>query len=136
MIPNMMQNLAKLRPNSVKRRRLSSHHPEHKNFDFIVIKRKECRTFAEIQGAGCITHFWCTIDNTDPNYLRKLVLKVYWDGEEHPSIEVPIGDFFGMGHAMCKNYWSMPLAMSPKDGKGFNCWWPMPFGSSAKFGTR
>ncbi len=133
MIPNMMQNLAKLRPNSVKRRRLSSHHPEHKNFDFFVFKRRERKTFAEIKGAGCVTHFWCTIQNTDPDYLRKLVLRVYWDGEKHPSIEVPIGDFFGMGHAMSKNYWSMPLSMSPKDGKGFNCWWSMPFGASARF---
>jgi hypothetical protein len=133
MIHNMLQGLAKLRDNSVKRRRISSHHPEHKNYDFFVFKRKERKIFAEIRGAGCITHFWCTIDNSDPYYLRKLVLRVYWDGEEYPSVEVPIGDFFGMGHAMCKNYWSFPLAMSPKDGKGFNCWWPMPFGKSARF---
>jgi len=133
MIPNMLQGLAKLRDDSVKRRRISSHSPQHTNFDFLAIKRKERVIFAEIEGAGCITHLWCTFENVDPQYLRKLVLRVYWDGEQNPSIEVPIGDFFGMGHAQHKNYWSLPLSMSPENGQGFNCWWSMPFGKSARF---
>ena len=50
-----------------------------------------------------------------------------WDGAASPCVEVPIGDFFGIGHGIVKNFWSLPLAMSPQDGRGFNCWFPMPF---------
>ena len=130
---SLLMGLTKLRPSSVKRRRISSHHPNHENFDFLLLKRLETRVFADIKGAGCITHFWCTIQNTDKNYLRKIILRIYWDDEENPSVEVPIGDFFGIGHGISKNYWSLPLSMSPKDGKGFNCWFSMPFSKRARF---
>jgi hypothetical protein len=52
------------------------------------------------------------------------------------SIETPLGDFFGMGHAQTVNFSSLPLQMSPPDGRGFNCWFPMPFGSRAEFFLR
>jgi hypothetical protein len=57
---------------------------------------------------------------------------MYWDEEPEPSVEVPIGDFFGMGHGETKNFISAPLQMSPRGGRGFNCWWPMPFKNHAK----
>ncbi|MHA1675541.1 MAG: hypothetical protein ACTSYI_18160, partial [Promethearchaeota archaeon] len=69
-----LNSIAKLRPSMTKRRRISSHHPNHENYDFWNIKRLETREFANIQGAGCIKHFWCTIENTDKNYLRKILL--------------------------------------------------------------
>lgn len=56
---------------------------------------------ANITGCGIIRHIWCTINAftpdkvATPDYLRKLVLRMYWDGEENPSVEAPIGDFFG-----------------------------------------
>ena len=134
MIENFnLDGIAKLRPSTVKRRRISSHNPKHENIDFFVFKRLETREIANIKGAGCVKHFWVTIANTDKNYLRKVVLRIYWDGEEHPSVEVPIGDFFGVGHGISTTSWSMPLSMSPEDGKGFNCWWPMPFAKGARF---
>jgi hypothetical protein len=46
---------------------------------------------------------------------------------------VPIGDFFGIGHGLRKNFTSLPLTMSPQDGKGFNCYFPMPFAEGARF---
>ncbi|MHA1309651.1 MAG: glycoside hydrolase family 172 protein [Candidatus Helarchaeota archaeon] len=110
-----------------KRRRISSHDPTHGNKDFLVIKRDEKRVIADIGGPGCIVHIWCTMDCSSRYYLRKVVLRAYWDGEKSPSIEVPIGDFFGIGHAICKNFVSMPLSMSPENGRGFNCYFPMPF---------
>jgi hypothetical protein len=71
--------------------------------------------------------------NKDELYLpRKLVLRMYWDGEEDPSVEVPLGDFFGLGHGMTRNYTSAVLMMSPEDGKSFNCYFPMPFASQAR----
>jgi hypothetical protein len=65
-------------------------------------------------------------------FLRKVVLRAYWDGEEHPSIESPLGDFFGMGHAQTRNYSSLPMQASPRDGKAFNCYFPMPFGKGMR----
>ncbi|MEQ1932823.1 MAG: glycoside hydrolase family 172 protein, partial [Fimbriimonadaceae bacterium] len=49
---------------------------------------------------------------------------------EHPSVEVPVGDFFGIGNGVFKDFISLPLQMSPQDGRGMNCWFPMPFDSA------
>jgi hypothetical protein len=126
-----MQDLPKLR--DYKRRRISSHDPTHGNRDFLVIKRREKRVIADIKGAGSIKHIWCTMDCASRYFLRKIIIRVYWDNEHNPSIEVPIGDFFGIGHAICKNFVSAPLSMSPENGKGFNCFFPIPFSERAIF---
>jgi hypothetical protein len=55
---------------------------------------------------------------------------MYWDGADTPCVEAPVGDFFGLGHARHRNFVSLPLQMSPQDGKAFNCWFPMPFDSA------
>jgi hypothetical protein len=57
---------------------------------------------------------------------------MYWDGEEEPSVHVPVGDFFGVGHARSKNFVSAPLQMSPEDGKSFNSFFHMPFSDGAR----
>ncbi|MHA1233402.1 MAG: glycoside hydrolase family 172 protein, partial [Candidatus Helarchaeota archaeon] len=126
-----MRDLPRLR--DYKRRRVSSHDPTHGNKDFLVIKRREKKVIADINGPGCITHIWCTMDCNSRYYLRKIVIRAYWDNEKYPSIEAPIGDFFGIGHAICKNFVSYPLSMSPENGRGFNCFFPMPFKSRAIF---
>jgi len=66
-----------------------------------------------------------TRDN--PFYARTTVLRMFWDGASTPCVEAPIGDFFGIGHGIVKDFWSLPLSMSPQDGRGFNCFFPMPF---------
>ena len=45
---------------------------------------------------------------SDPYYYRKILLKIYWDDQEHPSVLVPLGDFFGIGHSIAANYQSLP----------------------------
>ncbi len=119
-----------------KRKRLSSYDKTGGNDDRIYIEPGESRLIADIKDIGCINHIWCTIAGenfiNEKNYLRKIIIHMYWDGEENPSVEVPIGDFFGMGHAQCHNYVSEPLQMSPQNGKSFNCWFPMPFSANAK----
>jgi len=115
-----------------KRRRFSSYDRTGGNKDYFAVPAGETATLAEMEGAGIVKHIWVTIRTRDEYYLRKLVLRAYWDGEENPSVEVPIGDFFGIGHAISKNYVSAPLQMSPEDGKGFNCWFPMPYAKGAK----
>ncbi|WP_026782937.1 glycoside hydrolase family 172 protein [Pleomorphomonas koreensis] len=126
-----LRGLAKLR--KAKTRRFSSYDRTGGNDDRLHIATGETVTIAEAAGAGIVTHIWVTIACDSPHYLRKIILRAYWDGESEPSIEAPIGDFFGMGHAKAQNFWSLPLQMSPQDGKGFNCYFPMPFGSHMKF---
>ncbi|MFX1338651.1 MAG: glycoside hydrolase family 172 protein [Promethearchaeota archaeon] len=129
-----LDDIAKLRPDSIKRRRISSYDKKGGNRDWIDIKAGEKVVLGEIQGAGCITHIWCTCMCISKYSIRNAIIRMYWDGEDEnsPSVEVPIGDFFGMGHGERKNFVSTPLQMSPRKGRGFNCWWPMPFSKSFK----
>ncbi|MEW6686287.1 MAG: glycoside hydrolase family 172 protein [Candidatus Edwardsbacteria bacterium] len=102
------------------------------NDDRLHIAPKSKATLANIKGAGCITHFWCTVSSKEELFLRKIILRMFWDGEREPSVEVPLGDFFGIGHGITKNFASLPLCMSPRDGRGFSCYFPMPFAKEAK----
>jgi hypothetical protein len=90
----------------------------------------ETRTMADIEGAGAITHIWITIATSDDKHLRNMVLRMYWDGEEHPSVESPIGDFFGLGHGRYYQYASLPIQIGTD--KGLNCYWRMPFSDGAR----
>ncbi len=128
---NSLSNLAQIRKD-VKRKRISSYDKTGANADFFTYKGNEIREICNIEGAGMIKHIWMTIASGDPYYLRKTVIRMWWDNEEHPSVECPIGDFFGVGHAKTANFWSLPLSMGPEDGKGFNCFFPMPFSKRAR----
>lgn len=94
------------------------------------IQPGETRTMAEISGAGAITHIWVTIASDDPHHLRNMVLRMYWDGETTPSVETPIGDFFGLGHARYYQYSSLPIQIGTD--RGLNCFWQMPFSKGAR----
>ena len=128
-----LSNLAQIRKD-IKRKRVSSYDKTGANKDNIQLKPNESYRVCDIQGAGIIKHIWMTIASDDPDYLRKLVIRMWWDDELHetPSVETPIGDFFGIGHGIVKNFWSLPLCMSPRDGRGFNCYFPMPFARGAR----
>jgi hypothetical protein len=127
-----LANLAKIRKN-VKRKRVSSYDRTGANMDNILIAAHEKHEICNIEGAGIIKHVWMTLTSSDPHYLRKIVIRIWWDDEFEPSVEVPIGDFFGIGHGKAVNFWSMPFSCGPEDGKGFNCFFPMPFSKRARF---
>ena len=74
-----------VRPQPFKAKRVSSYDQTGGNDDAWLIAAGETRTLAEIDGPGLVSHFWCTIASRDQHYLRKVVLKVYWDGETEPS---------------------------------------------------
>ncbi|MDN4527405.1 glycoside hydrolase family 172 protein [Fictibacillus fluitans] len=97
------------------------------------IGKGEEKVIADISGAGSITHIWCTVNSpsNEPFILRKLLIQMYWDNEEEASVHVPLGDFFGMGHGISKDFWSLPLVMAPDNGRGFNCFFSMPFSEGA-----
>ena len=88
----------------------------------ITLKAGETTTLADIDGPGIIQHIWITVS---PNAYRDCILRFYWDEEDTPSIEVPLGDFFANGHALRYNVTSLPVAVNPSGG--FNSYWPMPF---------
>jgi hypothetical protein len=122
-----LRHLAELR--DAESHRVSSYDRGGGNDDRLHIAPGAIATLADIHGAGCITHIWTTIASRDPFHLRKLILRVRWDDESEPSVEVPVGDFFGLGHAQVTYFSSLPLQMFYR---GFNCWFPMPFASRAE----
>jgi len=116
----------------VRRERLSSWDRSGGNHDYEVIEAGEDRLLTGYSGAGCIRHIWMTMSSKSEYFAREIVLRMYWDSEENPSVEAPIGDFFGIGHGIVKNFWSAPLCMSPENGRGFNAFFPMPFNKGFK----
>jgi len=134
-IGNSMDSLFILSDN--KSRRISSYDKTGGNMDWLDVEPGEKRIFADIQGAGVIRHIWCTLsseleEGIAANHHRRAVLRMYWDDEENPSVEAPFGDFFGMGHGVTKNFTSAAFSMSPQDGRGLSCYFPMPFRKSAR----
>jgi hypothetical protein len=93
----------------------------------IQIAARSTATLAEIEGPGSIQHIWLTVH---PTRWRSLLLRIYWDGEDTPSVETPLGDFFCNGWCERCNIASLPIAVNPAGG--FNSYWPMPFRSSAR----
>jgi hypothetical protein len=93
----------------------------------IPLPAQSTTTIAEIEGPGAIQHIWITCAESA---WRQLILRAYWDGEDSPSIEVPLGDFFCAGWGRHTQVSSVPVAVNPSGG--FNCYWEMPFRQSAK----
>jgi hypothetical protein len=93
----------------------------------VEIAAKSVRTLADIEGPGAIQHIWMTMDS---RFWRSLILRFYWDGEETPSIEVPLGDFFCNGWGEHASITSIPVAVNPSGG--FNSYWEMPFRRHAR----
>ena len=95
---------------------------------FVRVAAGATATLAEIEGPGCINQIFITSDL--PEY-RALVLRFYWDGEAEPSVEVPLGEFFAMGHdAATHLVRSLSVVVGPR--RGCNCYWQMPFRRQAR----
>jgi hypothetical protein len=88
---------------------------------YIIIKPGEVFTMAEITGPGAIQHIWMT----PTGKWRFSILRIYWDDETEPSVECPVGDFFGMGWNTYSPLVSAPVCVNP--GSAFNAYWNMPF---------
>lgn len=94
------------------------------------IKPGETVQLCDIQGPGTIRHIWMTTQG-DPAVQRECVIRGWWDGQDHPSIECPIGDLFGFAHGKIASYQSAVHSCGPTGGR--NLWLPMPFAKRAKF---
>ena len=123
------------------------------NRDFRYVAAGEALTLAELAGPGIVTRFWLAYDHgekrnwinehrfsvADVFYLRNAVIQIFWDGSDAPSVNVPAGDFFGVGHGRSLSYASDLFSMSvdhQAQRPGSTCWIRMPFHRSARFVLR
>jgi len=93
---------------------------------FVVVPAKTTFTLADIDGSGCIHQIWMTPTGN----FRRSILRFYWDNEQEPSIECPVGDFFACGWGKYAQINSLAVCVNP--GSAFNCYWPMPFRTHAR----
>jgi hypothetical protein len=100
------------------------------NADRFVVKAGDTQELFNATGPGVITHIWFTIAANSAMHLKELVLRIYWEGSAKPSVEVPVGDFFGLNLAQYQIFDSAYVACSP--GKSLNCYFAMPFRRSAR----
>ncbi len=108
--------------------RISSYQPQGGPRDNFYIPTDGSEvTLAEIDGPGAITHIWTTHRTGGHDFI----VRMYWDYSDHPSVEAPIGDFFGMPLGVNASINSYPIQVS-SEGRSRNCWWYMPFNRSAK----
>ena len=126
--PEELFALARLR--SYKSRRSSSWDPTGGNNDAVPVEPGATATLLDATGAGVVTHLWFTINSPDPMHLKNLVLRAWWDGEATPSVEAPIGDFFGLGLGEYFVYQLALLAVASI--KALNAYFQMPFATSAR----
>ena len=110
-------------------RKQSSHDVTGGNGDAWPIKAGAEKEIFNATGAGVISHIWFTI-SASSMHLKELVLRAYWDGNAKPSIEVPIGDFFGLNLGDYVIFESQYIACSP--GQSLNCYFAMPYRKGAR----
>lgn len=91
-----------------------------------IIEGGKTVTIAEINGSGAIQHIWMTPTGN----WRYTILRFYWDDEKEPSVEVPVGDFFGMGWGEYAPLNSLAITVNP--GSAFSSYWVMPFRKKCK----
>ncbi|MCC6144750.1 MAG: DUF2961 domain-containing protein [Candidatus Hydrogenedentes bacterium] len=126
-----LDGLAQLKAGESMRSSSSDPNWQDGNGDARPIPAGETLTIADLEGPGMITHIWNTIAPGERGYAKLVVVRMYWDGEETPSVEAPLGDFFVIGHGEEAPMESLPVVVS-SDGRARNCYWPMPFGTSAR----
>jgi hypothetical protein len=98
------------------------------------IQPGETMVMADIRGPAVVTHVWLTFAEARPSWLEangaaapdELVLRMYWDDDDAPAVEAPLGDFFAAGFGLRREVRSIPIQV--EGGDGYNAFWQMPFG--------
>lgn len=138
--PHLLSQICVLR--DFRSKRSSSWDRSGGNADWAVIPPGTTHVLLEASGAGCVRHlYWTYIENEEAprlNVFRGLVLRAFWDAERNPSIEVPLGDFFGVSNGRVRPIRCLAFTTNPgfdRAGRaswGFNCYLPMPFANGAR----
>lgn len=110
--------------------RSSSYDRTGGNDDYRTVPPGETATVLDVDGPGMISHIWFTLNDNEPYALKKIVMRIYWDGERSPSVEAPIGDFFGLGNGQYF-HWESPVLSAGSD-KSLNSYFPMPYRKHAR----
>jgi hypothetical protein len=116
----------------------SSTDPTGGNNDFWWVEPGQSRVIFETAGPGSIMHIWMTTPSAKcsgsafAGSLETTVIRMYWDGESSPSVDVPLGIFFCSPFDTGREFQSDAVVLTPLDGRGFNMYFPMPFAKSAK----
>jgi hypothetical protein len=97
---------------------------------FVKVKPHTTVTMMDVEGPGVIRHIWMATGGNWKGNGRASVLRFYWDGESTPSIEVPMTDFFAVGHEQFARVNSLAVVVVP--ASAMNCYWPMPFRKHAR----
>lgn len=120
-------------PRTAHSRRASSWDQSGANQDFIQVQPDDTVTLLEHEGPGCITHVYCAMVLPDVTDYRDAILRCYWDGANDPSVEVPLGDLFGIVNGRVREYRSSLTAVNAGLGSshGLNAYFPMPFDTGA-----
>ena len=101
------------------------------NDDSKRIMPGETLVMADLRGPGVVNHIWITVADNEYAWPRLVRLRVYYDGKKTPSVDVPLGDFFGVGHGYDRDLESLPVRNS-SFGRARNSYWPMPFRRACK----
>ena len=115
-----------------RQRRVSSYARDGSNHDWIDVIAGTTYSTELLSGPGIVRHVWCTIGSEDPDILRHVIIRFFWDGEQTPSVQAPIGDFFGLVFGRRVEFSSLPLIAAPNGGRGMVSYFPMPFFESAR----
>jgi len=135
-----MDLLSLAKPRKGRTRRISSWDRTGGNADWLRLDAGEKKVIAEAAGSGVVRHVWLTINHPDPLYLRKMVVRMWWDGENEPSVQSPIGDFFCLGHGIVKSFQNAAFnAVCHEDlegglggGVALNCYFAMPYSNGMR----
>jgi hypothetical protein len=121
------------KPASGRAGRISSNQqPEWNNGNWDMTRIPAGATFElpRIEGPAVITHIWMTSHSGHSDTLQQLVLRIYWDDADEPSVEAPLGDFFACGHGKRAVVDSYPVQTTSSGS--LTCYWRMPFAKSAR----
>jgi len=131
---NFLKNMMVL--NNSRTKRVSSWDRTGANHDFLTIEPGATATLADIKGPAIINHFYVTMSCNDWFHYRRAVVRMFWDGEKTPSVEVPIGDFFGIPFSEPVFFQSLVISVNPGANRsstdGLNIYFPMPFAKHAR----
>ncbi|MFX1450828.1 MAG: glycoside hydrolase family 172 protein [Promethearchaeota archaeon] len=129
---DMLLSLFKLTNRS--NHRISSWNRHGRNFDFLQVGSGKTRVLADIEGPGIIKHFFFDTMLQSPLEFRYATIRMYWDDEKHPSVEVPLGDLFGISNCRLRLINSLMITINRgiAGSNGCNIYFPMPFSDHAK----
>lgn len=123
-------NVDLTKPQNYTLHRASSTDPLGGNADSRVLPSAATLTLLDADGPGLVSHIWITISDREKYHLKRIVLRMYWDNETSPSVETPVGDFFGLNLGDYHNWESAVLSVG--NDRGMNCFFPMPFRKHAR----